>query len=119
MNEEAMRKAFEDWAASEARSLSLAVGGHSFAYAAGSTALCWAAWQAATRAAVPSWQPIETAPKSEADSFMVLRDGVAIQVSWFEGRLYPDALGYLVDWHDGITDATHWAPRLSVFGVKQ
>ncbi len=56
------------------------------------------------------WQPIETAPEDEAESFLVLRRGVVLQASWFEGRLYPDALEACVDWDDGITDATHWMP---------
>jgi hypothetical protein len=58
------------------------------------------------------WQPIETAPTTESESFLILRRGIVVQVSWFEGRLYPDAREACVDWHDGITDATHWAPPL-------
>jgi hypothetical protein len=58
-----------------------------------------------------AWQDIESAPTSEADPFLVLRRGIAVQVSWFEGRLYPDALEACVDFDDGITDATHWMYR--------
>ena len=59
-----------------------------------------------------AWQPIETAPDSRIESvpFLVLRRGFVVQVSWFEGRLYPDAMESCIDWDDGITDATHWMP---------
>ena len=113
MSEEAMRKTFE---AEFGRHLGYKQDGRGFAtnkdgtYVQFSVNQHWDLWQAATRAAVPAWQPIETAPKSEATSFMVLRKGVAIQVSWFEGRLYPDAREACIDWEEGITDATHWRP---------
>jgi hypothetical protein len=61
--------------------------------------------------AAEGWMPIESAPTSEAEPFLVLRRGIAVQVSWFEGRLYPDALEACVDFDDGITDATHWQAR--------
>jgi len=35
---------------------------------------------------------------------------VILQVSRFEGRLYPDARDACIDWEDGITTATHWMP---------
>ena len=67
---------------------------------------------------VPQWLPIETAPTSEDAPFMVfvprdsIGDGVAVQVSMFEGRLYPDGKDSCIDWDDAITSATHWATRL-------
>jgi hypothetical protein len=61
--------------------------------------------------AADGWMPIESAPTSEAEPFLVLRHGIAVQVSWFEGRLYPDALEACVDFDDGIADATHWMYR--------
>lgn len=57
-----------------------------------------------------SWQPIETAPTREDEPFLILRRGVVIQVSWFEGRMYPDAREACVSWEDGITDAQAWMP---------
>lgn len=61
------------------------------------------------------WLYIASAPKEEGISFLVLRptqEGPPIieQVSWFEGRLYPDALEGAIDWGDGITTATYWRP---------
>lgn len=62
------------------------------------------------------WQPIETAPPEEGVPFLVLlpKNDVApfviLQVSWFEGRMYPDARNACIDWEDGITTATHWMP---------
>jgi hypothetical protein len=56
------------------------------------------------------WESFETAPTSETWPFLILRRGIVIQVSWFEGRLYPDAREACVDFEDGITDATHWQP---------
>lgn len=57
MNEDAMRKAFEAWAASE-------YGAHAWRHT-GDTSGEWSAWQAATRAAVPDgWKivPMEPTP---------------------------------------------------------
>ena len=60
------------------------------------------------------WQPIHTAPRVENDPFLVLLPGndvapfIVLQVSIFEGRLYPDARDARIDWQDGITTATHW-----------
>lgn len=64
------------------------------------------------------WLPIETAPKKTGISFLIFRpkhgkkytwDSV-IQVSIFEGRMYPDAKDACIDWEDGIDNATHWMP---------
>lgn len=62
-----------------------------------------------------TWRPISTAPKNEGQSFLVYRDiglemSFAMQVSVFEGGLYPDHLCGNVDWSDRVTDATHWMP---------
>jgi hypothetical protein len=35
-------------------------------------------------------------------------DSLAVQVSNFEGQMYPDHLDGLIDWEDRVTDATHW-----------
>lgn len=62
------------------------------------------------------WQPIETAPTSEKDAYLVfvplddVGQGVQIQVTPFEGRLYPDGKDSCVDYNDAITSATHWMP---------
>lgn len=71
--------------------------------------------QRARADAVSLWQPIETAPKDEAESFLIRRDDdlnavVIIQVSNFEGNMYPDALGGCIDFDDRITDAIDWQP---------
>lgn len=62
----------------------------------------------------PAWQPIETMPETEDVPFLVLlpKNDIApfviLQVTRFEGRLYPDARNACIDWEDGITTATHW-----------
>lgn len=64
------------------------------------------------------WKTIDTAPKDEALSFLVFVPvtkpveewDVIIQVSWFQGYLYPDSKQACVDWDDAITTATHWMP---------
>lgn len=61
------------------------------------------------------WRPIETAPKDELTNFLVywendLNAKVIVQVSWFEGYLYPDHLGCAIDYDSRITGATHWMP---------
>ena len=66
-------------------------------------------------APVGQWQPIETAPQREDHSFLVRRDvgrgmTFVMQVSRFEGNLYPDHLESNVDYDDRIIDATHWMP---------
>lgn len=54
------------------------------------------------------WQTMESAPKDEDISFLIYiqhktdENHSIAQVSWFEGRLYPDAKEYLIDWEDGI-----------------
>lgn len=64
------------------------------------------------------WQPIETAPMDEKESFLVLRKGndmadfLIVQVSVFEGRMYPDLMDGLIDWDDAVTDATHWTKAI-------
>lgn len=89
------------------------------AYGAYSTDVAWAAWQArAALAASPvpaGWLPIESAPKQDDHSFLVRRDvgrgmTFVMQVSRFEGQMYPDHLESAVDYDDRITDATHWMP---------
>lgn len=60
------------------------------------------------------WKPIDTAPRVENYPFLVLLPGndvapfIVLQVSIFEGRLYPDARDACIDWEYGITAATHW-----------
>lgn len=62
------------------------------------------------------WQPIETAPKEELEPFLVfvpwdyIGDGVVIQVSMFEGRMFPDGKESCIDWNNAIINATHWMP---------
>lgn len=85
--------------------------------------------QAAIHAAAPlasspyagGWRTIDSAPKDSDKStpFLVLRRGIVVQVSWFEGRLYPDARESCVDYADGITDATHWMPLPSPPGAEK
>jgi len=63
-----------------------------------------------------AWQPIETRPKDECVPFLValpknyVADFVAIQVSNFEGEMYPDHLNGLVNWNGRVLNATHWMP---------
>ena len=51
-----------------------------------------------------TWQPISTAPKDEINPFLVLLPGkdvcktLAVQVSNFEGRMYPDCRDGIIDW---------------------
>lgn len=64
---------------------------------------------------VSGWRPIETAPQQDDHSFLVLRNvgrgmTYAMQVSRFEGEMYPDHLDSNVDYGDRVTDATHWQP---------
>lgn len=72
------------------------------------------AWNAR---AEPKWRPIETAPNRERISFLVFvpkKDGdeydCVVQVSNFEGHMYPDFEQCNVDWGDRVVDATHWMP---------
>lgn len=65
-----------------------------------------------------TWQPIAEAPTSEVRPFLVKvpawkMGGVPehiLQVSRFEGNLYPDHLGDAIDREDAVTRATHWMP---------
>jgi len=63
-----------------------------------------------------NWQPIETVPKDEDKSFLVMiktndiYTRVIMQASWFEGQMYPDAFQCVIDYDDGILNATHWMP---------
>lgn len=64
------------------------------------------------------WMTISTAPTSEDISFVALvpmgdhQDGsVEVQVTRFEGSLYPDIKGENIDRADAITNATHWRRR--------
>ncbi len=60
------------------------------------------------------WQPIETAPKEDNVSFLVLIPceigHTVAQVSRFEGQMYPDAMDCNICWDDRITNAAFWMP---------
>lgn len=62
------------------------------------------------------WQPIATAPTSEREPFLVKTPGndaasqLVLQVSVFEGNMYPDHMGCNVDFGDRVTTATEWCP---------
>jgi len=62
------------------------------------------------------WLPIETAPKDERKPFLVLLPGndaadyLVLQVSAFEGNMYPDHLGGSIDYGDRVTNAVGWMP---------
>ncbi len=61
------------------------------------------------------WQLIESMPRNEEKPFLVLMDSgekdlVVMQVSMFEGNLYPDHLGAAIDYHDIVTTAKYWMP---------
>jgi hypothetical protein len=68
------------------------------------------------REAVHRWQPMDTVPKKEDEVFLVRLPGndvcktLAIQVSVFEGRMYPDCKDGLIDWDDAIVGADAWSP---------
>jgi hypothetical protein len=61
------------------------------------------------------WLPIESKPTSESVSFLVRipdadnGDALAVQVSNFQGDMYPDCKAGIIDWEDRIIGATHWA----------
>jgi hypothetical protein len=64
-----------------------------------------------------SWLNIKTAPMDdEMRPFLVLlpKNDVApfviLQVTPFEGSLYPDHMDGNIDWDDRVTTATHWTP---------
>ncbi len=62
------------------------------------------------------WRSIRTAPKTEDMPFLVLTPGndvadfVILQVTRFEGVLYPDHLDGSLDFRDAVENATHWMP---------
>lgn len=66
------------------------------------------------------WHPIETAPAKEDAPFLVMTPGngvarfLILQVTRFEGELYPDHLDGAVSYSDRITNATHWMPAIEV-----
>ena len=76
----------------------------------------------AIRSAAPTlpndgpWRPIETAPTKEDVPFLVMTPGngvarfLILQVTRFEGALYPDHLDGAVSYSDRITNATLWMP---------
>lgn len=63
------------------------------------------------------WLPINTSPPDDDIGFLVFVPRRAeeyydcvIQVSRFEGKMYPDAYQNLISWSDRVEDATHWMP---------
>lgn len=62
MSDEVTRKAFEVFMSSNGEWPKAIESGRD-GYKLMATASAWNVWQAATRAAVPAWQPIETAPR--------------------------------------------------------
>lgn len=59
------------------------------------------------------WQTIETIPTDESKSFLVLWENdmnawIVLQVSWFEGNLYPDHMGGMIDHDDVVEGYSHW-----------
>lgn len=71
-------------------------------------------------ASTDPWQPIDTAPTKEDAPFLVMTPGngvarfLILQVTCFEGALYPDHLDAAVSYSDRITNATHWMPAPEV-----
>lgn len=61
-----------------------------------------------------NWKPIETKPQQEDQPFLVLlpknavADFVILQVTIFEGAMYPDHMNGMIDYGDRVTTATHW-----------
>lgn len=74
----------------------------------------------AGKEAALQWLPIKTLDLKQqehiGESFLVLLPKndmapyVILQVSLYEGRMYPDARDGCIDWENGITTATHWMP---------
>ncbi|MGQ3297712.1 hypothetical protein [Reyranella sp.] len=66
------------------------------------------------------WQPIETAPTKEDVPFLVMTPGngvarfLILQVTRFQGALYPDHKDGTVGYDDAVTNATHWMPAQEV-----
>lgn len=82
-----------------------------------------AAWAAMLAASPPppedGWKPMSSAPQTEHTPFLVylprtmagsreVNEPCIVQVSRFEGNLYPDAMQHVVDWSNRITSATAW-----------
>lgn len=67
-----------------------------------------------TTAQQSQWLPMESAPKDESTPFLALvpvagaDKPVAIQVSNFQGDMYPDHLGNIVDFDDRVRTAVGW-----------
>lgn len=85
MNEDKMRKDFEAVAVKELRlySFDRSKVGEYYNHEVG---VAWRIWQAATRAAVPAWQPIETAPKDGTNVLLLNRAGNMACGMWMESR---------------------------------
>lgn len=64
--------------------------------------------------------PLDNHPLEEGRPFLVLRHGndaadfLIQQVQCFEGQIYPDALDFVVDFSDRITDAVGWCEIVGV-----
>lgn len=63
------------------------------------------------------WLPKDTMPEEEGAPFLVLMENdldnkYVLQVSWFEGFLYPDHRGSSIDWDDRIRlhEIDGWMP---------
>lgn len=82
MNEEAMRKSFDEWAAKERIDIRRHPGQYD-EYRSMVAQASWVAWQAATRAAVPAWQSIETAPKDK--TVILFHEEYAVPLSGTHG----------------------------------
>jgi hypothetical protein len=80
-----MRNAFEAWATTEFRAgdMKRMPSGE---YSDADDRLAWRVWQAATRAAVPAWQTIETAPKDGTNVLLLNRAGNMACGMWMESR---------------------------------
>ncbi|MCK5612028.1 hypothetical protein KAR91_59710 [Candidatus Pacearchaeota archaeon] len=64
-----------------------------------------------------TWQPLITTPSNKKENYPFLvktkndeGDLVALQVSWFEGNLYPDHLAFNIDYNDVVKDYIGWMP---------
>ena len=85
MNEDKMQK-FEAWAIGIGHDPREMVRHSDGGYERPSVHWQWQAWQAATRAAVPAWQPIETAPKDGTNVLLLNRAGNMACGMWMESR---------------------------------
>lgn len=65
---------------------------------------------------VSGWQPIASAPHDEESTFLVRMPWrepgpfLVLQVTVFQGDMYPDHLGFNVAFDDRVTNATEWRP---------